>query len=123
MHDRLPTGPIHLALSAALSLVLVAPMVAASTCNPNIPITKPDSRYQDHMDGTVTDTVTGLMWKKCSEGQTWNSGSNTCDGSASTYTWRAAHQRAVDVNADNAGENLGHDDWRVPNLRWLRGFR
>jgi hypothetical protein len=123
--NRLPTRPIRLTLLALLSLAVVTP-TAWAACNPNIPPTKPDSRYLDGdgvtPDGTVTDTVTGLMWKKCSEGQTWNSGTNACDGGTSTYTWRAAHQRSVDVNAANAGENLGHADWRVPNLKELKSL-
>ncbi|CAK0768119.1 hypothetical protein CCP3SC1AL1_4330002 [Gammaproteobacteria bacterium] len=42
-------------------------------------------RYQDHGDGTVTDVVNHLRWKRCAEGQTWTGG--TCAGEATTYTW------------------------------------
>ena len=33
----------------------------------------------DNGDGTVSDPKTGLVWKKCPEGQTWNSGAKKCD--------------------------------------------
>ncbi len=39
--------------------------------------------FTDNADGTVTDTTTGLMWDKCSWGQTITN----CSGdSASTHT-------------------------------------
>jgi|GEM_PF-5420941 len=42
-------------------------------------------RYQDHGDGTVTDVVNKLRWKRCAEGQTWTG--TTCNGTAIEYTW------------------------------------
>ncbi len=53
-------------LSAALT-------AGAQTCNhDSIPATAPASRFSDNGDGTATDTLTGLLWKRCSEGQTWD---------------------------------------------------
>ena len=73
--------------------------------------------FMDNGDGTVTDTSTGLMWKTCVEGRTYNAGS--CDGSDLTFDWVSALQRAVTVNGGAATDNLGYDDWRVPNLKEL----
>jgi hypothetical protein len=106
------------AVCAAL-LTAALPPLAQAACTANIPLTRPDSRYVNHGDGTVTDTTTGLMWKQCSEGQ---SGADCSIGSAATFTWQAALQRAADVNAGNAGEKLGHNDWRLPNLKELKSL-
>jgi len=73
----------------------------------------------DNGDGTVSDPKTGLVWKKCPEGQTWNSGAKKCDGTVATYTWQQALQRAAQVDAGAAGQNLGHADWRLPNIKEL----
>ncbi|CAK0757037.1 hypothetical protein CCP3SC1AL1_2330003 [Gammaproteobacteria bacterium] len=42
-------------------------------------------RYRDNGNGTVTDVVNKLRWKRCVEGQTWTG--STCVGEAKTYTW------------------------------------
>jgi len=55
-----------------------------------------------------------LVWKRCSEGQTWNS--TTCTGTASTFTWGQALQQAQTVNINGFA---GFSDWRVPNLKEL----
>ena len=52
----------------AIVLLGVANVAQSQTCDPDKPITRPDSRYTDNGNGTVTDLVTGLMWKQCSEG-------------------------------------------------------
>ena len=65
--------------------------------------------------GTVLDTRTGLVWKRCSEGQTWDLVKDVCVGNARGFSWQEALQRVRDVNLGNIGENLGHNDWRLPN--------
>lgn len=81
--------------------------------NTDILITKPDSQYTDHADGTVTDKQTGLMWQKCTLGLT---GANCATGAASTLTWQAALASANN-NTDN-----GYSDWRVPNKNELESL-
>lgn len=71
------------------------------------------SRYQPHGDGTVTDIVTGLMWKKCSEGL---SGEDCATGTIGEYTWKDAMEQAKSAN-DN--RFAGYSDWRVPNIKEL----
>ncbi len=65
----------HLAL-ALLALLAAWPASAAFTDNGN---------------GTVTDSATGLMWDKCSWGQSGNSDCAT--GSASAPTWQHGTRR------------------------------
>lgn len=95
----------------------------AQTCDTAVTATSPDSRLNNRAkDGTLTDTATGLMWKMCSEGQTYNADTNTCSGASATYTWKQALQRARAVNQGAAGQGLGHTDWRVPNIKELRSL-
>ena len=84
--------------------------------------TGPEPALAANGDGTVTDATTGLMWKVCREGLTWDPVTGDCAGEALSVNWQDALQRAVDVNSGLVGENLGYDDWRVPSaseLAWL----
>ncbi|MBV5307804.1 DUF1566 domain-containing protein, partial [Chromatium okenii] len=67
--------------------------------------------FVDNADGTVTQSNTGLMWAKCSEGQ---SGTNCTDYYATTMDWSAALTAA---NNSNLG---GYNDWRLPNFKELQ---
>lgn len=104
---------------SAFFLMLVNPLVVLSQeCSNDIPSST--SHLQDNADGTVSDSKTGLVWKKCSEGQNWNSGTNGCDGSVNNnYNWQSALQQAKNVNNASGGENFGKVDWRVPNIKEL----
>ena len=62
-------------------------------------------------DYVVTDNLTGLMWKKCSEGQT--ASVSNCTGTPGTYTFAAALTRC------GAQTYAGFSDWRLPNIREL----
>lgn len=81
----------------------------------NIQIVQPTAPKSDRYklrDGEATDTVTKLIWSRCSEGQAWNG--TTCTGTVLTFNWRDAIQRAHDVAAQT-GVN-----WRLPNVKELR---
>ena len=75
----------------------------------------PDNRYNQHGDGTVTDTKTALMWKQCPEGQNGSSCSFH-SGVADVYTWEEALKRAEALNKSGFA---GYNDWRVPNIKEL----
>lgn len=68
-------------------------------------------QYIDHGDGTITDTKTGLMWKRCSEGL---SGVNCEEGRTEQYKWDDAVKRFKDV------EYAGYADWRLPTIDELK---
>ncbi len=73
----------------------------------------------DNTNGIIIDPETGLIWKKCSEGQIWsNNADNNCTGTAATYTWQEALQRAQAVNT-GSGENFSQTGWRLPNIKEL----
>ena len=62
-------------------------------------------------DQEVTDTKTGLVWRRCAEGMTASSG--TCTGTASTFTHESALTRAS-TQATATGVA-----WRLPNVKEL----
>ena len=81
----------------------------------------PVSQFVDNEDGTVTDTKTGLMWKRCPEGYVLNQSGTPADmtddvcvvSTTPYYNWPAALSRA------NGAVYAGYDDWRVPNIKEL----
>lgn len=107
-----------------LSLLVLSVQQVSANCTWNkntwIEYDKPDGIYADNLDGTITDTETGLMWSKCLVGQTWNAGANasdgsddSCTGTATTDTWDGA------LVAASASTEATHDDWRLPNINEL----
>lgn len=95
-------------------LLLWIGTVQAQFCQPeSIPASTPDSQLIDNGDGTITDSMTGLMWKRCSEGQ---SGSDCATGSDEGFIWQLALQRVQQININGFA---GYTDWRVPNVKEL----
>jgi hypothetical protein len=89
--------------------------VAQQTCNANIPLTQPDSRYEAVIGATpagseVRDKVTGLIWQRCVVGMVW--GGSTCTGTASSLTWPNALDAARTATASTVPAATA---WRVPN--------
>ncbi|MBP7284411.1 MAG: DUF1566 domain-containing protein [Leptospiraceae bacterium] len=70
------------------------------------------SSFSDGGGGIVKDNVTGLIWQKCSRGQTNDS---SCTGTATTTTWGNA------ITYCN-GLNLLGKTWRLPNVNELRSI-
>jgi hypothetical protein len=105
----LATNTLRTALGLAL-LAAAAPL-AAQICNPNIRETTPTSRFVvDTNQGTVLDKQTGLMWKRCVEGQ---SGVDCATGAYSTHDWGGALSLAA------GSTHAGYQDWRLPNIKEL----
>ena len=65
----------------------------------------------DNSDGTATDVSLGLVWMRCSIGQTWID--ESCAVDASRLTWQQALQSAHGYKYAN---QFG---WRVPNMKEL----
>ena len=61
--------------------------------------------FVDNGDGTVTDNATGLMWAQDDNGEGLN--------------WEEA---LAWVEERNAEQYLGHDDWRLPNVKELQSI-
>ena len=68
----------------------------------------PNPRFTDNGDGTVLDTLTGLIWLKnadCFSASTWDQALSDCNGLAS--------------GTCGLTDGSGAGDWRLPNYREL----
>jgi hypothetical protein len=101
----------HLAALLLLGYLLLPLGATAQSCNSSILPTSPDAGFTIHGDGTATHKATGLMWMRCSLGQTWDG--KTCLGKAAAYPWGIALRSA------ETSEFAGYTDWRVPNKNEL----
>ncbi|MFH7320140.1 DUF1566 domain-containing protein [Desulfurivibrio sp. D14AmB] len=116
------TGSFFIGLLAVAWFLLPLNSARAEvTCanqNSAVTATTPTADFSDNGDGTVTHTPTGLIWMRCSLGQSWDG--STCNGTATTYTWQQALDAAQTLN-DGAGY-AGHNDWRLPNKNELESI-
>ncbi len=104
-------------MAAVVCLLAAASLPAvAQICPPGNPRVAPDARYDLSSPLTVTDTVTGLMWKRCPEGR---SGATCGAGSTAVTTWSGA---LIAVDVANTESYAGHTDWRLPNIIELRSL-
>lgn len=63
----------------------------------------------DNLDGTVSDSLTGLTWDQCS----WGTSGELCDSGQMAYlSWNQALAVALTANGANY---KNHADWRLPN--------
>ena len=85
---------------ATVALLLAAASVQSQT----------QTRYTYSTAGDeVTDGKTDLVWRRCSEGQTWSG--STCTGTAAAYTYEQALAQAK--------AQTGTAGWRLPNVKEL----
>ena len=99
----------------AVTLLCASSSILAQQCKlESIPSSNKEGQYLDNNDGTVTDIVNGLVWAKCTLGQTVST-TGDCEGSPSNEysTWQLA-LNAAENNADINGEQF-----RLPNLKEL----
>jgi len=82
-------------------ILVTANSLFAATCDTA-------GRFTVNTDGTITDSSTGLTWKKCLEGL---SGNDCATGTAATKTWSQALALTDTVNG-----------WRVPNIKELQSI-
>ncbi|MBO0612125.1 MAG: hypothetical protein RL122_88 [Pseudomonadota bacterium] len=94
-----------LTLGGCVLLASATLVMAEQRCNTHLPASTPTQRFNDHGNGTVTDSRSGLTWKKCLEGQD----GRECSGSPRRMSW--------DKAADTAQAG-----WRLPTLAELRGL-
>jgi len=116
---------IWLAIAFSISLL---PVMTSAACKSNLPFHKSD-RFEDNLDGTVTDTLTNLIWLRCPLGQNWQQTTASCEipyehieGVGSKRmdvhdTWNRAMVETQDFNF--RGGFAGQTDWRVPNIKEL----
>lgn len=68
--------------------------------------------YITYKNGTALDTNSGLLWMRCSVGQSWTG--KSCEGNASTFTWSQAMKQTTDF--------AKYSDWRLPTNKELRSL-
>lgn len=95
----------------SLVISLLFTQSALANCRDDITASTPDQDFTLHNDGTATHNSTGLMWMRCSLGQTWDG--STCTGAASSFAWQNA------LVAAQSHSFAGHSDWRLPNKNEL----
>ena len=105
----------------AICVIGVGFQASAIECNfNNIASTTPIEKFLDNNDGTVTDLRFGLMWTKCSFGQSYNVDDKTCVGDGiALNTWSSAIGSQDEINGENFA---GYDDWRLPNIKELHSI-
>ena len=97
-------------------LLLLSFSLSAQTIKDYIDNDWPNSRYEINSDGTVTDIETGLMWLRCSLGQTYEADGDYCRGAASSHDWYSALEAANNYSVS------GNVNWRLPNIKELRSI-
>lgn len=102
----------HILVSTIILLFMSS--IALAVCVNTITESTPSSRFVLNGDETITDSETGLMWMRCSIGQTWDGAA--CTGTALTMNWKQALDMAVGANFANAG------NWRLPNIKELKSI-
>ncbi|WP_417916771.1 DUF1566 domain-containing protein [Candidatus Electronema sp. JC] len=97
------------------------PSWAAQTCRTaSITATTSHLVSKAKTDGTVADSKTRVMWKRCPEGFNYISSNNTCSkAGAIEYSWTNA--LALPVNA-NSSKFSGYENWRLPNVKELQSI-
>ncbi|ADH85184.1 DUF1566 domain-containing protein [Desulfurivibrio alkaliphilus] len=104
------------------ALILIAPpatwagAVANCTDENSAVTTTPTADFHDNEDGTVTHKPTGLVWMRCSLGQSWDSNAGICADTANSYNWQQALAAAQSLNSEGYA---GQSDWRLPNKNEL----
>lgn len=71
--------------------------------------------FIDNLDGTITDTSSRLMWKKCSEGQ---EGEHCEEGRVKAFNWLGAMRVPDQINS--TGGFADFNDWRLPTTLELK---
>lgn len=96
---------------AAAAILLNVSTAGAQTCDLSTSSSTPASSFVEQAEGTLTDMRFGLMWSRCSVGQSWSG--STCVGSGSLYDWSTALVTA------SSYELSGLSGWRLPNKNEL----
>ncbi|MBE0626056.1 MAG: DUF1566 domain-containing protein [Burkholderiales bacterium] len=103
------SGEVHSAPSATGTSALLQIRLVRGT-PALVDAGRPATDFVDNGDGTVSHTPSGLMWKRCVEGEDWDVATSICIGNANAVAWDTA---TLLTNSTFAGKN----DWRVPTAK------
>lgn len=82
----------------------------------------PSARFTDNANGTVTDTLTGLVWSKHANAPSRalpGDPLNGCANAEADMTWP---QALTFIGCLNAANHAGFNDWRLPNLNEIESM-
>lgn len=89
----------------------------------NMPESTPGNDFVFNAGGTVIHSNTSLVWDRCALGMVLNDNNtpgdymdDTCTGTPMADTWQNVLKEVVNRNNTNY---LGHNDWRLPNIKEL----
>lgn len=105
-------------IAILITLGLTSPLTLACTAGTvldGVAESTPNTDFVDGGNGTVIHLKTGLIWKRCLEGQDWVD--NACVGEPYRATW----SEALQISAYTGGY-AGTNDWRVPNRKELESI-
>lgn len=98
-------APVHLVLDKQLTAAGEAHAAAEKTRLQQLQ-EKALAHFEPQADGTVLQPQRGLMWMRCSLGQTWTG--TGCSGEAKKFSHAQAEKAAA------AMRFAGYEDWRLP---------
>jgi len=111
---------------ATLVLMLIVIGNATAGCNTSMTSSTPAARFYNSGDGTVIDTITGLMWRRCPIGYSFNDNGTPDDmtddactailGGAPLNDWSGSLTVASTLSYPPA---VPFTDWRLPNIKEL----
>ena len=119
----------------SMNFAYVAPLYGSAIGNPNT-----GRRFRDRVPQNMisancnnnasdpcypysVDAVTTLIWKTCSQGQTYQNTGDKCYNSGNDYTWGEAVNACAAMNAADNGQGYGgRKDWRLPTVQELEGL-
>lgn len=115
-------------LLGVLLYAMLPLVVNAQTCTePAITESTPTADFEFYNSGTVKHKPTGLIWRRCLEGQVFfdnntpeNYLDDQCTDSPINVNWQEALEQAKKVNT--GGGFAGSVHWRVPNLKELKSI-
>lgn len=105
-------------LIAIIMLLSVYGHVGAQECNPDVSLhSTPTKRFHippNANDDYVTDTHTGLQWKRCAEGQRWRvlEGTGQCTQDAEIYNLEDITSKFTNVSPEDFA-------WHLPSVKEL----
>ncbi len=108
----LPLAASHGRFRVTRTLLLFALLCygCIASANAACPMT---GQFIERGDGTVTNTESGLMWKRCVQGV---SSMDCATGIAATFRWVEA------LNEARSESFAGFDDWRLPKIDELKSI-
>lgn len=110
LSSQLKLNKISLLAGLGLSVVLIA-----NTAHANTPKAFTAQEQADLMaKGMWYDERTGLIWDRCSVGQTWNG--TTCEGVPKDLKYQELQTLVSQLNSQ---KHLGYGDWVIPTLDQL----